>query len=43
MEYIGIDVHKNQSQIAQFVVIKYMGDTFLDLSYEKQPDHLHKK
>ena len=25
-----------------YVVVKYMGDTFLDLSYEKQPGHPHK-
>ena len=25
------------------VVVKYVGDTFLDLSYEKQPAHPDKK
>ncbi len=28
---------------AMSVVVKYMGDTFLNLSYEKQPGHPHKK
>jgi hypothetical protein len=27
---------------AGVVVVKYVGDTFLDLSYEKQPGHPHK-
>jgi hypothetical protein len=28
---------------AKIVVVKYVGDTFLDLSYEKQPGHPDKK
>ena len=32
----------SKERVTNIVVVKYMGDTFFDLSYEKQPGHPHK-
>jgi mannose-6-phosphate isomerase-like protein (cupin superfamily) len=43
----ALHVHRHQFEIFRFlegtVVVKYMGDTFLDLSCEKPPGHPHKR
>ncbi len=34
---------ESEGFLQKIVVVKYVGDTFLDLSYEKQPGHPDKK